>query len=173
MGKWSFIKDVFPAVAEDSAYEEKVRVAREALMKPLYERARGGDMTEVRREAARMYDELREEKDRLEEATSAVNLKIAALERVVLEGMEAAGVESFKGGGFTYTDYWEPTCKVVDKIALLRWIDKKKMREMLTLPYPTLLAFVKEQIIRGPDGLMPDGVEVQARRSLRRVKSGK
>lgn len=172
MGKWSFLKNDprFKTVDTDNPdYQAKVLARRDELLRELADIPK----SDLHRAAVLRYNEAKEDKDRLEEQVSLTNLEIAAIEALILERMEAMGLDNFRSDGYTYTDYVEPTAKAVDKRALVAWVKKNDMEEMLSLHSQTLNALVKEQLGPGGGNKIPDGVELGMRRQLRRTKAGR
>lgn len=178
--KWAFLQTIkdavtgrpkFPPLPEDSDYQQKINAVKDALRTRVASGVAKGEAASDHAAIVAMFEAAYDEKDRLEEATSANNLEIAALEQMLRVSMETQGVQDgFKSERFTYFPQPSPYPKVDDKAKLLAWVKESGQEELLSLNYQTLRGIVAEAL--GPNGsrVIPDGVTVFVKESISRRK---
>jgi hypothetical protein len=152
MGKWSNLKEKLVKFVEEPKYQQRIDA-----MKPLYQpKGREGMFKEL---AA-----LKVKKEKVEEQLKDINLRVAAIDQLLvtdLEGANEAAVKT-KLGTFSLKD--SPYPKVVDQRKLLEWVHDNKLDEILTVSYQTMAAMCKDRLQKGEDVM--DGVEVYMKTSI-------
>jgi len=114
------------------------------------------------------YNILSEEKANVTTHLSAVNLQLAAYERVLDETLEQEHLESVKANGHTWTRSPEPYPKVEDAAALRAWA-QRTMPDALALHSGTLKSVVKAALESGD--VLPDGVTAYMKNGISRRRS--
>jgi hypothetical protein len=111
---------------------------------------------------ATAYAAIRAEKDSLAEQDSALNVHLAAVEQLMWDAYDAAGLTSLKlQSGASVRVGVEPSTTVTDRAALVAWAKANGLEGLLTLYAQTVGGIVRERLLSGLP--MPDGVEVRAR----------
>lgn len=155
--KWAWLKDEgYKNVNEETTYDE---VLLQAI-----EQRRGNDLEALAKE----LNELEAEKERLEQETRGINLRITACERVMESAFESKGVDSIVVGGYRYTPKIEPAPKVSNAAEWLEYAFEH-YRDNLSIHAQTLKGIVGRALEAGED--MPPGIEVNVRTSISRKKS--
>lgn len=168
--KWKFLRTQFPEARDDASYDEKVGVARTAMMAALARALRragalADDADPGRAPVAALLVRLKAEKKALEERETEVNLKIAALERELVEQMEATDLDKFESDGTTTSLQYEPAVKTIDKRAVREWAHRIDP-DLLSVNANTLAAYVKEALEPGGSGVLPPGIDVKLRKKI-------
>jgi hypothetical protein len=156
MGKWDALRETLPALKEDPTYEEALFAMSDA------HRGKGLDAL------AESYTEVKGRKDTLNVELSAIDLELSALERVILETLDAQGLDSIVTGGYRYTRSPAPYPKIEDRPALLAWVSET-MPELLTVNAQTLGAVTKQRLEQGE--ALPPGVSVYLKETIARRKA--
>lgn len=146
-GKWSFLKDKLPPADEPTPD----LAAKLAQHRELF----AGDTLET---LSQELTKAREEKDAKSAELSDLNISIMALERLIIEKLESAGIESVTAGGYKLTPSIEPVFKKVDGGALRVWCVETGQEDLLTVNANTLTSLAKELFLS--DGAPPPGVEL-------------
>jgi len=139
---------------ENPDYAQKIKIEQKK-----FKRAQGLDAL-----ATELF-EAKRQKLAAEAVLAKINLKIAAVEGLLLDQMESEDIRKFElvGGGTIFkksTAY--PIVK--DKSKLFQWIKKMKLVSLLSVHHQTLKAVVNERLSNG-EGL-PDGVEAFLKDSI-------
>lgn len=112
-----------------------------------------------------MFCELREERDRLEDERKAVDAKIEALTRLIIDSYEERGVQSVKlDSGASVSMQVEPYAQVVDRDAFREWCIKNGLANALQLPWQSTSSLTKERLLAGDPE--PDGVQAFCKSKL-------
>jgi hypothetical protein len=156
MGKWDALRETLPALKEDPTYEEALFAMSDAH--------RGKNIGAL----AEGYSDLKERKDTLKVEVAAIDLELAAIERVMLETLEAIDLDSVVTGGYRYTRSPAPYPKIEDRPALLAWVSET-MPELLTVNAQTLGAVTKQRLEQGE--ALPPGVSVYLKETIARRKA--
>lgn len=161
--KWAKIKDKFPKLgaSDDQGFIEKVAEARMTH----------GALT--LKELMAKYAEIRAQKDELEDQISCLNVDIEALNQLLLEQLEAAGLTSMKAeDGKNFFMNVEPTVKVIDRGLLEAHIEAHPELEYLYgIMWQSLNSLVKEKLEKGEDDSIPPGTEVYIKTNIRMRKA--
>jgi len=153
MGKYSKITPSLPKMpAEDAAYQEKVNAVKDWWLK------------NNPREASAMAEEfgrLRRRKKRWEEREKKLNMRIAAIEQLLVEQYEVEGISGLKlVDGSSVRVQTEPYGQIVDRDALRVWAIANGLERSLMLPWQTVNAITKQNLLDGnPE---PEGVKAHA-----------
>jgi len=149
MGKYSFLKDKLTRFVDpDGDYNRKIEARKQQLLK-----------NSPPNEA--LCDELataKAEKKRLEESTSAVNLTITALEKILAERFEDAGTLKLSTGSGTFSIADDPVIQFPDKHAFNSWVREQGMEDLLSVHYQTAAGIIKEKLLKGDP--LPPGTAV-------------
>jgi hypothetical protein len=154
MGKYSSLRGRLPAFAEEESYQQKVEQEKIRLLGG----APNGESANVNRLASFLGIE-KAAKDKLEEEISEHNLRIEALSQLLVSAMEDQSVQKIElsSGALVYLQD-TPYPVVKDREALMVWIKKQRMVNLLTVHYQTLKGLVNEMLVSGKP--CPPGVEV-------------
>ena len=156
MGKWTALRSTLPALPAEATYGDALMAECEVL--------RGKTIDALTAE----YNILSEEKTAVSTHLSAVNLQLAAYERVLDETLEQENLESVKANGHTWTRSPEPYPKVEDAAALRAWA-QRTMPDALALHSGTLKSVVKAALETGD--VLPDGVTAYMKNGISRRRS--
>jgi hypothetical protein len=151
VGRWSFLKDPKYNLAERSDHETPEYVQRYAQLK--------GELSALNFEqlSERLTDN-RGVKDDLAKDLSDVNLNIQVIEKLIVEKLDAAGIESVVAGGYRLTPSVEPSFAKRDGQALRQWATETGQEDLLTINSQTLSSLAKEHFLE--HGEPPPGVEL-------------
>ena len=110
---------------------------------------------------AACYEDLRKEKEALDEKQYSLQLELDAFTMLILKYYEAEGVSSMtlQGGGVVRVQQ-EPSPSVIDPVAFRQWCLDHGYADQMKLNPSTAAALVKERLVNGET--VPDGVEVSA-----------
>lgn len=166
MGKYDIvIGNLSAAPPEEPAYQSKIDALKKAM--------KAAD-THTPETLAREYVSTREIKEELADDLSVVQMRLTALEQMLVEsvdndepgwGMYGAGPTTVKmpDGGSVAVQY-EPTGKVEDKEAFRLWCINNGLENALQLHNATMNALVKERLLNGQPE--PDGVKAYVRSKI-------
>jgi len=119
---------------------------------------------------AKLYTELRDDKDDLEEELKGINGKIQALQELLIESFEADDLSAVRTtNGYLVSTKYDPYASVKDKEAFRHWVIENGYENLLTLPWQTTNAISKTLLESGEAA--PDGVEVYLKPGLRLTRS--
>jgi hypothetical protein len=119
---------------------------------------------------AKLYTELRDDKDDLEEELKGINGKIQALQELLIESFEADDLSAVRTtNGYLVSTKYDPYASVKDKEAFRHWVIENGYENLLTLPWQTTNAISKTLLESGE--APPDGVEVYLKPGLRLTRS--
>lgn len=107
----------------------------------------------------RSYRALRLHRDMLDKIDKLVGLHIEALEQILSERYEAAGIDSVKlveGGSLGVTP--DPVSKVTKPEEFREWCKEEELMGSFKLPWQTMNSLVKERLLAGEPE--PPGVSV-------------
>jgi hypothetical protein len=153
MGKWTAFKGKLQHYVEESDYQEKVDDEKQTLIK------------KSPQQLAENLKDLKNAKKEFNASLYRVNLEIEATQQLLLEWMEANGMDSIRlQSGGLFSERLEPYSSVIDKEKLKEWVKKQKMNHLLVLPWSMLNSMVKERLMNGET--LPPGVEVFIKTSL-------
>jgi len=160
-GKWAFLKDKFPPVeeAQSSEYQQALNAAIEAH--------KGKSLKDL----SETLTAARELKDAINEQLSEANLQITALERLIIDWLDASGVESITSGGYKLTASPEPIFAKRDGAALRAWAQVTGQEDLLTINSQTLTSLAKTYYLEHnepPPGVELTGVHVKLSRTKSR-----
>jgi len=111
------------------------------------------------------YIDLRREKDALEEAERAVNLKLEALTQLIVLSFESHGVSSLTlDSGETVRVQPEPYAQIEDRDLFRAWCMANGLERSLALPWTTANAITKERLLNGDTE--PPGVRAYLRNKI-------
>ena len=147
MAKWAFLKGKVPErTNEEPGYAERYTEFKTACAELNFE------------ELSQRLTENRDQKSDLESDLKDVNLNIAVLEKLVIEKLEAAGIESVVAGGYRLTPSPEPTFSKRDGQKLREWAAENGMVDLLTINSQTLTSIAKDYFLE--HGEAPPGTEL-------------
>jgi hypothetical protein len=145
-------------VEQDNPYRKKITDQKAA-----YEGKSSADL-------AKIYTELRDEKDDLEEELKGINGKIQAIQELLIESFEADDLSAVRTtNGYLVSTKYDPYASVKDKEAFRHWVIANGYENLLTLPWQTTNAISKTLLESGEAA--PDGVEVYLKPGLRLTRS--
>lgn len=146
-------------LGEEPKYQEKINVVKNELRENLGANLQASIL-------AGMYEEVRDEKEKIQEQLSDVNLRIAALEQLIDERYEAEDITNVKrSNGSSINIQREPYAQVVDRDEVRIWAVATGLERSLMLPWQTLNSHVKELLQLGEP--LPPGVKLYSRASVR------
>lgn len=159
MGKYSKVIDRLPRMAgEEPSYQEKVNAIRsEIVSEP--------DFQLHASTLAKRYVDIRLEKNELEEAMYEVNLRLTAVEQLLVDQYEAEGTTSLKlDSGDNVSVQMEPYAQVVDKEAFRLWCLEEGLANLMTIPWASTNSMTKTRLLEGEPE--PPGVKAYARSKI-------
>lgn len=166
MGKYDGIihKLRLARLGEEPKYQEKVNIVKQEIRESLGARLQASIL-------AGLYEAERDEKAKIQELLSEINLKITALEQLIDEVYEVEDVTNIKlANGSAINVQREPYAQVVDRDEVRIWAIKTGLERSLTLPWQTLNSHVKELLTLGEP--LPPGVKLWSRSSVRLTRGG-
>jgi phage host-nuclease inhibitor protein Gam len=138
MGKYDTLKSKLPKFEQEPTFQravDAVKIQYQALDAP---------------ELARIYSLERRRKKDFEEQIADLNVGLEALNQLILDRMEAGGLKKFSlASGECCFQQTEPYSSIQDRQALMAWIKKQRMQNLLTLQWQTLNAMNKERLLAG------------------------
>lgn len=147
MGKYTELAKTLPRAPKAEFGEEVIRAKEE-----FQERSPGA--------LARAYEEAKAAKASAEEAVKAVNVRIRALEDLLYNAYEEAGITSLKlESGRTVSVNPEPYVTVLDRDAVREWAKENGHERDLNFNANTLSAIVKSRALNRES--LPPGVELK------------
>jgi len=161
-GKWAFLRDQFKTTADEDAsseYRQALNAVRDV---------HAGKSFLQLSEALTLH---REQKDRINQQLADVNLHITALERLIIEKLDEAGVESITSGGYKLTASPEPIFRKRDAHSLREWAQETGQEDLLTIQSQTLTSIAKQYYLEHnepPPGVELTGVHVKLSRTKSR-----
>lgn len=152
-GKYAQLLPKLPRLTSpDAPFQERVQAMKQLIL----DDTNASVLTSS--ELARAYREVRDELDRLDEATSRANLRLEAIKQMLVSQYEAEDIASVQlSDGATVRVQPEPYAQVKDKQAFRKWCIANGLEESLALPWLSTNSITKERLLAGlPE---PDGVE--------------
>ena len=142
MGKWSFLQDKekYPQLAERSDDETPEYVRRYAYHKASFNGANFHEMADA-------LTANRDAKSELESDLKDVNLNIQVIEKLIIEKLDAAGIESVTAGGYKLTPSPEPVFSKRDGTKLREWAQETGQEDLLTINSQTLSSLAKDHFL--------------------------
>jgi hypothetical protein len=137
-GKWAFLKGVVDEIepAESAGYAERLATLKAALSDKNFEQLSDSlTLAQAR-------------KDKINAELSEAKLEVTVLERLVIEKLESAGIESITAGGYKLTPSIEPQFKKIDGAALRKYIEETHQEELLTVQSQTLTSLAKDHYLQ-------------------------
>ena len=162
MGKYTNVAAGLTPKPEDSQWQDSVNAVKR--------RVTNLDMSEA--ELAKEILLIRQEKDRIKDLLSAVNIKLGAYEQMIADKFEDAGITQVRlDSGETISTQIKPYARVTDRAAFRAWCIANGLEDALVLPWQTTNALVSDRLIDGLDE--PDGIDTfkQTTVILRRGRS--
>jgi phage host-nuclease inhibitor protein Gam len=164
MGKWTEVaKRYGPAVEEPGVWREQVNKIKD--------QAKGAMDVAAENPVAlkNAYRKARAEKDKMDEAASKLNARIAALEELLAENAKAFERDvpySFDDGArIEVSDQLSVKC--ADNDAVLGWVRKNGLERLLSINPGRLASLTKEAIENGT--AVPDGVAITSYQQVKYV----
>lgn len=154
MGKWSFLKEkdadgnrkVPEKVSEEPGYAERYAEFKKHCAEMNFE------------DLSHRLTASRDVKSGLESDLKDINLNIAVLEKLVIEKLEAAGIDSVVAGGYRLTPSPEPVFSKRDPRALREWALESGQADLLTIHSQTLSSIAKDYFLENAEA--PPGLEL-------------
>jgi hypothetical protein len=129
MGKWSSMKGRIPALSGAPDWMNKVYCERESIARDLAAQDLPLDLQRV----TRLYNEAREEKDALAAREKQLNIRIEALQQLILAKLEESGSDVWRGNGYSFSEKPEPYASTDDKDAVIEhFVPVNKAINLLT-----------------------------------------
>lgn len=153
MGKWDEAVKTLPKIGEEANYQFRVDQAKAEIA--------DRDPSSL----AATFVDLRLRKDAIEDGLSAVNLRIKAVEQLLTDAYEAAGITATKLlDGSSVSKQLEPVAQVTDDVAFWQWCQDNDLGKLMKLPYQTANSLVKDRLTRGEP--TPPGVAAYVRTKI-------
>jgi hypothetical protein len=154
LGKYSHLKDKLDPFQPDATYQAKVDTEKAIYV--------GLNAAEL----ARRFAAVRNAKKSLEDAISDCNVQLEALSQLLVNDLESSAIQKIQlDTGETAYIQSEPYSSVEDKSKFMAWVKKKKLSGMLSMPYQSMNALVKELLVQGKPA--PDGIKCFLKTSIR------
>jgi len=156
-GKYASIVDRLPKLAdEDVVYQDKVNILKQQIVAD-------GPMSATSITA--MYVAIRDEKERVEDELSEINLRLKAYEQLLVDQFEQEGAYSIKlETGVSVSVQVEPYAQVKDREVFRIWCIQNGLERSLALPWQTTNSLTKERLLEGEPE--PAGVQAVARNKI-------
>jgi hypothetical protein len=135
VGRWAHLKGVVPEI--QTAAESEEAESLERSLRALH----AGESLDVLADALTTS---RATRDRLNEELGEVNTAIRVIEKLIIEKLDAAGIESVTVGGYKLTPSIEPNFRKVDGERLRAWVRETGQEDLLTVHSQTLAALAKD-----------------------------
>jgi hypothetical protein len=156
MGKWEKLCKLLAALPVDADWQRKVDEAKMPM------RAMNSQ------ELAKRIDRAARRKKQLEDQEKLANIEIEAGNQLLLDRMDAEGVEQVRTrSGILFTRHSEPYPTVEVKALLFKWIKQTRSVYLLSVHFKRLQSLVKECLEAGK--AMPPGVRVFVKTTVRRT----
>ena len=182
-GKYNKLKGKLTAFSQDATYQQQLDKLKKRTPVPLS--ILQGKLEQVLRDKsnhkiitplsmrladlADAWDRVRALKDKMDEYSRACAHMLDAISQVMVDKMEDADATSQSFGPLgTFYLKDTPYPSVEDRAALVKWMKKNKMEDILTVNYKTLEGIVNERLIEGKT--VPAGVKVFMKTTLARRK---
>ena len=162
MGKYTNVAAGLKPKPEESQWQESVNQVKRDLVE---DKPSESDL-------AKKILLIRQEKDRIKELLSAINIKLGAYEQLIADKFEDAGITQVRlETGETIRTQMKPYARVTDRSAFREWCIGNGLEEALVLPWQTTNALVSDRLVDGLDE--PDGIDTfkQTTVILRRGRS--
>jgi hypothetical protein len=115
---------------------------------------------------AKLYADLRAEKDELEEQVSKAALRLEAAKQLLVDHMESDGITSLRlDTGRVLSTWVEPYVNVQDPEAFRLWCIEQGLERKMVLHHSTTASLVKERLQAGEPE--PPGIMLYAKSVLR------
>lgn len=174
-GKWSRLKGQVPLAPVEQGWQDKVNAAKS---QPKVVETNDGDLQILsppliqlsKVEKARRYCELRDQKDRLEDQISDINVSLEALSQLMIAEMENEGTDLFRldsGDSLSIKD--EPYSSVNERPKFIEWINSTNQQDLLSVNYQTMNSMVKNRLEQGLSA--PPGIKVFLKQSITRRRA--
>lgn len=159
-GKYAHVISKLPRLlGEEPANRDKVNAVKDAI------RAEPGFQLHAST-LAKMYAEIREEKEAVEVTLSEVNVRLNAVSEMMIEQFEVEGVTTLKSAsGRAISVSLQPYTQVVDKEACRLWAIAQGLEQQMTLPWMTLNGLAKKMLLEGEEP--PAGTTIFAKTQIR------
>ena len=156
MGKYSHLKGKLDNYQHESEYQKRIDEEKLEI-----HTLRPGELAE-------RLVKLRVNKGELGGQLSEVNMKLEAINQILINWLESEAITSLKTeDGTTLYIRDEPYCSIEDQRKLYAWIKKTKHTELVGVRWQTLNALVKEQLTsKTKMGQIPPGVKVFIKSSI-------
>ena len=153
-GKYVGVAEHLPRTfGVEPTYQDKIDLVKAELMKePALDSSNA---------LAREYAGLRDEKDRVQAQLSETELRLKAVEQLLVDKFEADSITSLRTlEGFAISTHLEPRAQVVDKEAFRLWCIANGLERSLQLWPSTMNSLAKERLLAGEPE--PDGVQLSS-----------
>lgn len=157
-GKYAHVIDKLPKTFNlEVGYQERVDIMIDHFRKTTAEAGVALDASTL----AALYEEVRLEKNQIDDELSEANLKLEAVEQMVVKEFDACNITTVKTKtGSSIRAEVHPHAVVTNKEIFRLWCLDNGYAEQMTLPWATTNALVKERILEAEKD--PPGIEVVA-----------
>lgn len=154
-GQLSHLKSTLEKVAEEPERQQELDQVKVEL-KDL-------NVGDLAIEYRKWYDE----KEKLNQAISDLNIKLDAAGQLLLENLERQGLEQLRttDGSTTLFIKDDVYCKQQNRAEYLDWIKKNGMEDLLTVHYSTMNAQTTDRLVKGQP--VPPGIQAYFKQSIR------
>lgn len=153
-GRWSNYKGKLEAFLPEADFQKKVEEVKSSFV--------GLSATEL----SRVLVMTRNEKRDMEDHIKSYNIELEALSQLLVANLEASEIQKIGlDSGETVFLHSEPFSSIEDRDAVMGFIKKNKLGNLLTLHFKTLNAMVKERLSDGKPAI--PGVRVFLKTSAR------
>ena len=158
-GKYAKVIQNLPRMAgEEPAYQQKINAVKQAMK----------EEEEFKQHAsyfAKIYTEARDERDLIAEQMLEINLRLAAIEQLLVEQYEVEETTSLKlETGPTVRVQLEPYAQVQDHEAYRSWCIEQGMESLMSVPWMTTNKITKERLLDGEPE--PPGVKAYVKSKI-------
>ena len=148
MGKYTSVAANLTPRPEESAWQSEVTAIKRTIL----------DDEPSDADLAKDLLALRDEKDRIKETLSDLNLRVGAYEQLICDQFESSGITQLRlESGDTISTQIKPYARVADRTAFRAWCVANGLSDALQLPWQTTNALVADRLVEGLDE--PDGID--------------
>lgn len=160
-GKYSHLKGQLTKFTNELDYQDRVNDEKNKIREFLSSRGRSCSAANF----GEVLIESRREKDRLEELEKEQNLRIEALNQILVELLEGEDYTSLKmTNGVSLTIKDDVYANVENKEIFYNWIEEQGLDDLFSVNYQTMASMVKTKLI---DGLpIPPGIKTYFKQSI-------
>ncbi len=164
MGKYSSLRNKLPAFEQPREWLEKVNAFKLDFIGTVDGQHANASFL------ACAYADIDAKKKLLEEKIAQYNIELEAISQLGCEALEEQGLEKvdLAAGGYVRIDD-RPYSSIEDRAALMQWVKKNKLSDLLSINYQTLSGMNNERLVSGKAVIPGTKVFIKTKLSVRGV----